>query len=101
VPQIVVSDNLKSGVTKPCRYDLDVNPAYQQLASHTVWQLCLPDPISQRIKPKAEVAVEIIERWILARLRHHTFFSLGEPNTCIKALLVKVNHKPFKHPYST
>ena len=40
--------------------------------------------------------MQIIERWVLARLRHHTFFSLGELNQCIKALLVEVNNKPFK-----
>ncbi|MXQ71946.1 hypothetical protein GR302_19515, partial [Aeromonas caviae] len=38
-------------------------------------------------KAKAEVGVQIVERWILARLRHQTFFSLAELNQCIRALL--------------
>ena len=42
------------------------------------------------------MGVQIIERWILARLRRHTFFSLAELNQCIAALLAGVNKKPFK-----
>ena len=53
-------------------------------------------PLKPKDKAKAEVGVQIIERWILARLRHHTFFSLAELNVCIKALLKEVNNKPFK-----
>jgi Mu transposase, C-terminal domain len=47
-------------------------------------------------KAKAEVGVQIVERWILARLRHHTFFSLAELNQCIRTLLEELNQKPFK-----
>ena len=42
------------------------------------------------------MGVQIIERWILARLRHHTFFSLTELNQHIHFLLEEVNNKPFK-----
>lgn len=96
VPQMVVPDNLKSGVTKACRYDPDVNPSYQQLAAHYGVAIMPARPYKPKDKAKAEVGVQIIERWILARLRHHTFFSLAELNTCIKALLIEVNNKPFK-----
>ena len=96
VPHMVVPDNLKSGVTKACRYDPDVNPAYQQLAAHYGVAIMPARPYKPKDKAKAEVGVQIIERWILARLRHHTFFSLAELNTCIKALLVEVNNKSFK-----
>lgn len=51
---------------------------------------------SRPYKSKAEAGVQIIERWILALLRHQIFFSLAELNHCISALLVEVNHKPFK-----
>ena len=47
-------------------------------------------------KTYAEVAVQIVERWILARLRHHSFFSLAELNQCIAMLLEELNQKPFK-----
>ena len=96
VPKIVVPDNLKSGVTKACRYDPDLNPSYQQLAAHYGTAIVPARPRKPQDKAKAEVAVQIVERWILARLRHHTFFSLTELNQCIKALLIDLNNKPFK-----
>jgi len=96
VPAIVVPDNLKSGVTKACRYDPEINPSYQQLAAHYGTALVPARPLKPKDKAKAEVGVQIIERWILARLRHHTFFSLAELNQCIKALLEEVNNKSFK-----
>jgi hypothetical protein len=92
----VVPDNLKSAVTKACRYDPQINPSYQQLATHYGTALVPARPLKPKDKAKAEVGVQIIERWILARLRHHTFFSLSELNHCIKALLEEVNNKPFK-----
>ena len=96
VPAMVVPDNLKSAVTKACRYDPELNPSYQQLAAHYGTALVPARPLKPKDKAKAEVGVQIIERWILARLRHHTFFSLSELNVCIKALLKEVNNKPFK-----
>jgi transposase len=96
VPKLIVPDNLKSGVTKACRYDLDLNPSYQQFGAHYGVAIMPARPRKPQDKAKAEVGVQIIERWILARLRHHTFFSLAELNQCITALLVEVNNKPFK-----
>ncbi len=96
VPTMVVPDNLKSGVTKACRYDPDINPSYNQLAAHYGVAIVPARPLKPKDKAKAEVGVQIIERWILARLRHQTFFSLAELNHCIRALLVEVNNKPFK-----
>ena len=96
VPKLLVPDNLKSGVTKPCRYDPDLNPSYEQLGAHYGVAIMPARPRKPQDKAKAEVGVQVIERWILARLRHHTFFSLAELNRCIAALLVDVNNKAFK-----
>ena len=96
VPKLIVPDNLKSGVTKACRYDPDINASYQQLAAHYGVAIMPARPLKPKDKSKAEVGVQIIERWILARLRHQSFFSLAELNVCIKALLIEVNNKPFK-----
>ena len=95
VPRLIVPDNLKSGVTKACRYDPDLNPSYAQLGAYYGVAILPAHPRKPQDKAKAEVGVQIIERWILARLRHHTFFSLAELNQCIAALLVEVNNKPF------
>jgi len=96
VPQLLIPDNLRSAVSKACRYDPEINPSYQQLADHYRVAVIPARPYKPKDKAKAEVAVQIIERWILARLRHHTFFSLAELNHCIAALLVELNDKPFK-----
>ncbi len=93
---IIVPDNLKSGVSKACRYDPSLNPSYQQLSAHYQVAVIPARPYKPKDKSKVEVSVQIVERWILARLRHHTFFSLAELNQCIRALLVELNQKPFK-----
>ena len=93
---IVVPDNLRSGVTRACRYDPDINASYQQWAEHYQVAVVPARPYKPKDKAKAEVAVQIVERWILARLRHHSFFSLAELNQCIRALLDDLNQKPFK-----
>jgi transposase len=93
---IVAPDNLKSGVTRACRYDPELNASYQQLAEHYQVAVVPARPYKPKDKAKAEVGVQIVERWILARLRRHTFFSLAELNQCIRALLVELNDRPFK-----
>lgn len=95
-PEIVVPDNLRSGVTRACRYDPDINASYQQWAEHYQVAVVPARPYKPKDKAKAEVGVQIVERWILARLRHHTFFSLSELNRCIRALLDELNQRPFK-----
>ena len=47
-------------------------------------------------KAKVEVSVQIVEHWILARLRHCRFCSLAQLNASIKELLEELNRKPFK-----
>ncbi len=44
----------------------------------------------------AEVGVQIVERWILARLRHQRFYSLAELNAAIGSLLTALNERPFQ-----
>jgi len=95
-PEIVVPDNLKSGVQRACRYDPDLNASYQQWAEHYQVAVVPARPYKPKDKAKAEVGVQIVERWILARLRHHTFFSLAELNQCLRSLLDELNDKPFK-----
>jgi len=96
VTAMVVPDNLRSGVSRACRYDPDLNPSYQQWAEHYQVAVVPARPYKPKDKAKAEVAVQIVERWILARLRHHSFFSLAELNQCIAVLLEELNQRPFK-----
>ena len=95
-PAMVIPDNLRSGVNKACRYDPDLNPSYQQWAEHYDVAVIPARPYKPKDKAKAENGVLVVQRWILARLRHHTFFSLAELNQCIWALLKDLNARPFK-----
>jgi transposase len=97
VPHILVPDNLKAGVTRACRYEPDLNPTYQALAEHYDTAI-IPTRIRKpRDKAKGEVGVQVVERWILARLRNHTFFGLGELNQAIQQLLQALNNRPMRH----
>lgn len=96
VPELVVPDNLRAGVSKAHRYEPDTNPTYQDMASH-YGVAVLPARVRRpRDKAKVEAGVLVVERWILAALRHRTFFSLAELNTAIRVLLEKLNARPFK-----
>lgn len=101
VPELIIPDNLKSGVTRACRYEPDLNPTYQQLAEHYHTTVIPARPYKPKDKAKAEVGVQIVERWIMARLRHETFFSLKQLNQRIAELLVDMNNRQMKqHPGS-
>ncbi len=96
VPEVIVPDNLKSGVTKACRYEPDINPTYHDLACH-YQTVVLPARVRKpRDKAKAEAGVLLVERWILARLRKQTFFTLTDLNQEIQRLLPALNNKAFK-----
>lgn len=96
IPAAFVPDNLKSAVTRARRYEPELNPAYQEFAEHYGVAI-LPARVRRpRDKAKVETGVLILERWILARLRNHTFFSLAELNAAIAALLERFNTRPFK-----
>jgi len=96
VPALLVPDNLKSAVTRPCRYEPEANATYEELAQHYGTAI-LPARVRRpRDKAKVENAVLLVERWILARLRHQSFFSLTELNAAIRELLEVLNRRPFK-----
>jgi transposase len=93
VPKVVVCDNLKAGVTKPSRYEPGINRTYQDLAEHYGF-VVLPARVRKpRDKAKVEVAVLIVERFVLARLRNRRFFSLEELNAAIRECVTDLNAK--------
>ena len=96
VPKALVPDNLRSAVNRACRYDPDINPTYQELATHYGTTVLPARPRKPRDKAKVETAVQIVERWVLAPLRNHTFFSLAELNREIRRLLDELNDRPFQ-----
>jgi len=96
VAAAIVPDNLKSGVHKSCRYEPALNPEYHDFAEHYDVAILPARVRKPRDKAKVEGGVLIVERWILARLRNCTFFSLAELNKAIAALLGELNTRPFQ-----
>lgn len=96
VPAAVVPDQLKPGVRAACRYEPILQRTYEEWAAHYGTVVLPARPAKPRDKAKVEVAVQLAQRWILARLRHETFFSLAVLNTRIRALLTDLNARPMK-----
>lgn len=95
-PAAFVPDNLKSGVHKAHRYDPDLNRAYAEFSEHYSLAILPARVRKPRDKSKVETGVQIVERWILARLRDRQFFSLAELNAAIDELLIELNERPFQ-----
>jgi transposase len=96
VPRLLVPDNLRTGVSRACRYDPDLNPTYQEFAMHYAVGVVPARPYRARDKAKVEVGVQVAERWIIAALRHQTFFRLEDVNRAIRELLERLNQRPFR-----
>ena len=91
VPQVVVPDNLKSAVITPDRHDPGLNRTYAEMAEHYGTAVIPARPYKPKDKAKVEVAVQVSQRWIVARLRNRRFFSLAELNAAIRPLLDDLN----------
>lgn len=96
VPKALVPDCLKSGVSRACLYEPDLNPTYADLAEHYGTAVLPARPRRPRDKAKVENGVLISKRWILAVLRHRTFYSLTELNQAIRELLERLNTRPLR-----
>ena len=96
IPELLVPDQLKSGVTRACRYEPGMQRTYEEMAEHYGTAIMPARPRKPKDKSKVEVGVQIVQRWILAVLRHEKFFSLAALNARIRALLDDLNHRPMK-----
>jgi len=97
VPEVLVPDNLKAGVKSPHLYEPDINPTYQEFARYYSVAVVPARVRKPKDKAKAEVGVQVVERWILARLRDWTFFSLAKLNQTIGELLDELNNRLMRH----
>jgi len=95
-PAIWVPDNLKSGVTSAHRYEPEINRTYGELARH-YGAVVIPARIATPTdKSKVEVSVQIAQRWVIAALRHRTFFTLADLNAAIRERIDAINDRPMK-----
>ncbi len=91
VPRCIVPDNLKSAVTKNTATTIQLNSAYIELAEHYGFIILPARPRKPRDKSLAEVGVQIVQRWVLARLRHQSFFRIEELNQALAFWMEKLN----------
>ncbi len=96
VPALLVPDNLKSAIKLACRFEPEATSTYEDLARHYATAILPARPFHPRDKPAVEAGVLLVQRWILARLRHRQFFSLEALNAAIRDLLVALNNRPFQ-----
>jgi transposase len=96
VTRAIVPDQLRSAVSEPDAYEPVINRTYAELARHYGTAVVPARPASPQDKGKVERGVLTVQRWILARLRHETFFSLADLNLRIAELLQDVNGRPQK-----
>ena len=95
-PRQIVSDNLRAGITRACFYEPLVNRSYADMAAHYGTAIVPARPYKPRDKAKVEVGVQVVQRWILARLRNRRFFSLTELNQAIRELVDELNNRPMR-----
>jgi transposase len=96
VVEMIVPDNTRALIAHPDRYEPLANRAVEEFAAHYATVILPARPYRARDKAAAEVAVLIVQRWVLARLRHRRFFSLDELNAAIAELVVELNARAFK-----
>lgn len=96
VPELLVPDNPKALIARPDRYEPGLGTTTQDFVNHYGTAMLPARPRKPQDKAKVEVGVQIVERWVLARLRHYRFYSLAELNKAIAELIADLNQRPFK-----
>jgi transposase len=93
-PQIIMPDQLRSAVSRPCLYEPEINATFAEMGKHYGCAIVPARPRKPRDKAKVEVGVQIAQRWVVACLRNRVFFSLDELNIAIAELVERLNARP-------
>lgn len=96
VPALLIPDNLKAAVNKADIFEPELNDSYQALGRHYGCPIMPARPYKPQDKGKVEAAVLVAERWVMARLRHHVFYTMAALNQAIRALNKELNQRPMK-----
>jgi len=94
--KLVVPDQWRAGVSRPCYWEPDLNRTYQDWATHYGVAIVPARPRHARDKAKVEQGVLLTQRWVVAVLRKRQFFGLGQLNEAIRELIDKLNRRPFR-----
>lgn len=96
VPEVLVPDQLRSAVSKPCRYDPEIHRTLRDLAVHYKLTVLPARPRKPKDKAKVEGTVLLVQRWILAKIRNEVFSNLEELNERIHGLVEELNERTFQ-----
>lgn len=96
VPQLIVPDNARAVIAAPDRYEPRANDTVLDLARHYGTSVLPARPRTPRDKASAESSVQVVTRWVLARLRHERFDTVAQVDAAIAALLPSLNERPFQ-----
>jgi transposase len=96
VSRACVPDNLKSGVTRACFYEPDVQRSYEHMAEHYGTAILPAHKGKPKHKAKVEVGVQVVQRWVLARLRNRVFHTLSALNEAIQHCLRDLNQRKMR-----
>jgi transposase len=96
VAQLVVPDNAAAVIASADRYEPRANETVQDFARHYGTSVLPARPRSPKDKATAESSVQVVGRWVLARLRHHRFDTVAQVDAAIAELLPSVNERPFQ-----
>jgi transposase len=97
-PEKLIPDNTRTGVTEANYWDPVLNRSYHELARHYRVAIVPARVRKPRDKPTVENAVRLVERWVLAPLRHRQLFSLAEANAALAEMVEEFNNRPFAPP---
>ena len=95
-PQLIVPDNPRSLVANACRYEPKLNDTVRDFARHYGVGVLPARPYSPKDKASAESAVQVVERWLMARLRHTVLADVHAADAALAALLPSLNNRPFQ-----
>jgi len=96
VPKLLIPDNTKTAVVKASRYEAELNKTYQEMAAYYGAAIVPTRPRAATDKAPVETAVQIVERRVIAKLRHNRFLSLEELNEAVYAEIEILNKGPFQ-----
>jgi transposase len=96
VPQLIVPDNPRALVSDACRYEPKLNQTVQDFARHYSVSILPARPYSPKDKASAESAVQVVERWLMARLRHTVLANVHAADAALAALLPSLNERRFQ-----
>lgn len=95
-PALIIPDNATTVISSADRYEPRANDTVQDFARYYGTSVLPARPRSPKDKATAESSVQVVGRWVLARLRHHRFDTVAQVDAAIAKLLPSVNERPFQ-----